>query len=649
LSEVRVERRLAAILAADVAGYSRLMGQDEAGTLARLRAHRRELIDPKLAEHKGRVVKTTGDGILIEFPSVVEAVVCSVAVQRGMAERNIQVPEDQRIVFRMGVNLGDIIVAEDEDIHGDGVNVAARLEALAEPGGICISRMVQDQVRDKLPYAFEDMGEQSVKNIARPLHVYGMDAPAVAATPLAAVHPVAARRGGGWRFVAAAGLVAAVGVGLGAWWVWPHRGSSPASPPEAVGSPAKPVPRLSILVLPFANMSNDPDQQYFADAVTDDLTTDLSHIVGSFVISRTTAFTYKGKGADVKQIGRDLGVRYVLEGSVQRTGEQVEVNVQLIDAETGAHVWADRFGSDRANLAKAQDEVVVRLARSLQLELMEAAERHIEQEKPRNPDATDFVMRGWAWYYRPNSDANLLEAQKAFERALAIDPQSVDARSGLALVLAEYVANVRKHVVDGVTISREQDLARADQLLREAADRDGNNAKTLMVTGVVRRLQGRFVESKIELERALTLNPNDSGTIFGLGATLEVLGEPAAAVPYFEKVLQISPRWQNIFFVYWWLGTCHLYLSHVDRAVDLYRRANAAKPHTWYVVLYLAAALGLKGDIDEAKAALAEALQLRPESKSALHSRNPPNPISLKLVALQEKTRDVGLRRAGLQ
>jgi adenylate cyclase len=322
--EGRVERRLAAILAADVAGYSRLMGADEEGTLRRLKAHRRELVDPKIAEHHGRIVKTTGDGMLVEFASVVDAVRCAVDVQREMAARNTDVPSEKRIEFRVGINLGDIIIDED-DIFGDGVNVAARLEALAAPGGICVSRTVRDQVRDKLSFSFEDMGEQTVKNIARPIRAYAVSvygAPAV--SPAATRVPSGPPHGIRWRhaLIIVASLVGAIGIGGGAWWLWPHAGPSPAvvqapvSSPAPVATEAKPAPRLSIIVLPLANLSNDPEQDYFADGITDDLTTDLSYIVNSFVIARTTAFTYKGKPVDVKQIGKDLGVRYVLEGSV---------------------------------------------------------------------------------------------------------------------------------------------------------------------------------------------------------------------------------------------------------------------------------------------------------------------------------------------
>jgi len=398
-------RRLAAILAADVAGYSRLMGANEEGTLEQLKALRRELVDPKIAEHHGRIVKTTGDGVLVEFASVVDAVRCAVEVQQAMPERNVNAGADNRIELRIGINLGDVIV-EGDDLYGDGVNIAARLEALAEPGGICISRMVREQVRDKLPYSFEDMGEQSVKNIARPVRAYTMSPAALASLPAVAprVEMVKSKR----------------------------------EVSELV-TPA--TPRLCIVVLPFANLSNDPEQEYFADGITDDLTTDLSRIPDALVIARSTAFTYKGKSVDAKQIGRELGVRYLLDGSVRRTADQVRVNVQLIDAEGGVQLWADRFDTDRANLAAAQDEITGRLARTFNLELVKDLGRRIEQEGAVDPDARDLVMRGWAWYHRPRSATTLREAQGAFERALEIEPGSVDARIGVASVLAVTLAN----------------------------------------------------------------------------------------------------------------------------------------------------------------------------------------------------------------
>src|SRR3954447_20465163 len=318
MSGERAERRLAAILAADIAGYSRLTGTDEEGTLGRLKAHRRELIDPKIAAHRGRLVKTTGDGLLVEFGSVVDALRCATEVQQEMAERNAGSAVSQRIDFRIGVHQGDVVV-EDNDIFGDGVNVAARLESLAEGGGICVSARVQEDCLGRLDLRFEDLGEQTLKNIGRPVRVY-------------AVRPVE------WSRVAET-----------------HNTASPVATP----------PQLSIVVLPFENLSADPEQEYFADAITDDLTTDLSRISGSFVIARNTAFTYKGKAIDIKQIGRDLGVRYVLEGTVRRISDHVRVNVQLIDADNGAHLWADRIDTNLVDLDQAQDEITSRLAHTL--------------------------------------------------------------------------------------------------------------------------------------------------------------------------------------------------------------------------------------------------------------------------------------------
>jgi adenylate cyclase len=337
-----------------VAGYSRLMGADEEGTHERLKAHRRELVDPKISEHSGRIVKTTGDGMMVEFASVVDAVRCAAEVQRAMIDREAGMPEDRRIRYRIGINLGDIIV-ESDDIFGDGVNVAARLEALAESGGICISRMVRDQIRDKLAYAFEDLGEQSVKNIARPVRAYALRPEAIADLP-AMSFSIAIPRRHIARVAMAAAVTSALVIAGGAWLLWPVTKPSPAAAVAATTTIAQPLhaPRLSIVVLPFTNLGNDPDQQYFADGITEDLTTDLSRIANMLVISRNTAFTYRNKPIDTKQIGRELGVRYVLEGSVRRSSNQVRVNTQLIDAETDAHLWADRFDHDMGDLFALQ-------------------------------------------------------------------------------------------------------------------------------------------------------------------------------------------------------------------------------------------------------------------------------------------------------
>jgi adenylate cyclase len=637
-------RRLAAILAADVAGYSRLMGVDEEGTHERLQAHLRDVVDPKIRGHHGRIVKTAGDGVLTEFASVVDAVRCACEIQRAMAGRDLDLAEERRLRFRIGINLGDVII-DGNDIYGDGVNIAARLEALAEPSGICISRVVRDQIRDKLPYPFEDIGEQSVKNIARPVRAYAMNAATVASTPPVAAPAVLGRTTRLWWIIVPAGAIAGLCIALAGWWIWPIgtppavSTQAPAAAPSLAVAETKP-PRLSIVVLPFSNLSNDPDQEYFADGITDDLTTDLSRISGSFVISRNTAFTYKGKPIEAKQVGRELGVRYVLEGSVRRGGEQVQVNAQLIDAETGAHVWAGRFEIDRFNLAKAQDEITGRLARTLNTELIAAAGRRIEQEKSVDPNAQDLVMRGRAALNRPFSAANRQEAQRLFERALEIEPQSNGARIGLAGVLVSNLGNFQSSSV-------QQDRARAEQLLLEALERGVDSSVVHYDMGLLRRDQNRLPEAQIEFETAITLDRNNAGAFSQLGLVSMLLGQPEAGIPHIEKAIRLNPHDPSIFSAYWGLGACHLLLGHLDEAIDLLRKARAANPRLNWIHLWLAGGLGLKGDLDEARAVLAEGIKLKPEVNSwaryqAQFFRDNP-----RYLALREKTLATGLRRVG--
>jgi adenylate cyclase len=445
-------RRLAAILAADVAGYSRLMGADEEGTHERLKAHIRELVEPKIAEHRGRIVKNTGDGFLAEFPSVVDAVRCAVEIQRGMIDREPEIAEERRIRFRIGINLGDVIV-EPDDIFGDGVNVAARLEALAEPGGICISRMVRDQIRDKLSYPFEDMGDQSVKNIARPVRVYALRAKAIPNPP----------------------------------------GHAPVG---RLASQSGRAPRLSIVVLPFANLSNDPEQGYFADAITDDLTTDLSRVPHMFVISRNTAVTYRNRAIDTKQIGRELGVRYVLEGSIRRSGNQIRINAQLIDAETDAHLWAERFDGNTLDVFSLQSEITSRIAIALDTELVTA-----EVARPiSNPDALDYVLRGRAAFSTLPTRSSLAKAIDWIERALALDPGSTEAQSLLAYVYAFRVLNQ-------MSDTRVIDLARAGELAAEALCAAPRSPLAHLARGQVLRAQGRYEEAIPEYETVIASDP----------------------------------------------------------------------------------------------------------------------------------------------
>ena len=366
-------RKLAAIVAADVVGFSRLAGADEDRTLARLRALRSDLIDPTIAVHSGRVVKRTGDGILVEFRSVVDAVRCAIEVQNGMIERNAGLPPERRIEFRVGIHLGDVVEEADGDLMGDGVNIAARLEGIAAPGAICLSEDAYRQVKARLDLAVSDLGSTQLKNIAEPVRVYSLQ----------------------------------VGVPAQA------RPAAPAKPSAST------PPRLSIVVLPFANLGGDPEQEYFVDGVTESLTTDLSRISGSFVIARNTAFTYKGKPIDVKQIGRELNVRYVLEGSVQRGGNRLRVNVQLIDAETGNHLWAERFDKPVADLFDMQDEIVARLANQLNTELVAAEARRAERAP--KPNSMDLYFQGMVWFNKGMTPENLAQARSYFERALELE------------------------------------------------------------------------------------------------------------------------------------------------------------------------------------------------------------------------------------
>ncbi|MGH1592401.1 adenylate/guanylate cyclase domain-containing protein (plasmid) [Methylobacterium phyllosphaerae] len=495
-----------------------MISADEDGTLRRLKALRREVVDPRIAAARGRIVKSTGDGVLVEFPSPVRAVTCAVAIQRAAALHNAGLPEAQALHMRIGINVGDVVAEPDGDLYGDGVNVAARLEPLAEPGGLCISRSVHDQVRDRLPYRFEDKGKLELKNIARPVGVFALTATAIQdlAEPatedepatlspgpaVATAIPIARQR----RLARAAipAIFAAVALG---WWSWPWSVRAPSNQVSGdatiavrAGLPAKPVPGLSLVVLPFSNLSNDPEQEFFADGLTEDLTTDLSHLSGSFVIARNTAFTYKSKTVDLRQLGRDLGVRYALEGSVRRVGERIVLNAQLISTETGAHLWADRFEGERSRLGELQFEFLARLARSLDVQLIQAESLRSLRERPDNPDAADLAMRGWAALNRPRSPQNTAEARDYFERALAIDPSAPHAKVGLARALAQQV-NTR------ASRDMEADTRRADELARQALALLSNDGMAHYTLGEVLRAQKRFDEALNESKIASSTTP----------------------------------------------------------------------------------------------------------------------------------------------
>jgi adenylate cyclase len=589
-------RRLAAILAADVAGYSRLMGADEEGTHERLKAHRRELVDPKIREHSGRIVKTTGDGILAEFASVVDAMRCAAKWQRAMIDREAAEPEDCRIRFRIGINLGDIIV-EGDDIFGDGVNVAARLEALAEPGGICISRTVRDHIRDKLVYAFEDLGEQSVKNIARRVRVYALRSEAIADLPV-----------------------------------------SSQAPAPSISQPVA-APRLSIVVLPFANLSNDPEQRYFADGITEDVTTDLSRIADMFVISRNTAFTYQGKRVDTRQIGRELGVRYVLEGSVRRLGNQVRVNTQLIDADTNAHLWADRIDGDMSDLFALQNAITGQITRALPFELAVADARRGTE----HPDALDYILRGRAAWWKSTYRSNA-EALGLFERALALDPRAIEAQIWLAHILVN-------HVFEFVSDAPDVDLRRAEELIADALILSPKSALAHFVKGQILRAESRFEDAAIECETAITLDRNLAPAYGCLGLCKLYTGSVDEVIPAAEYAIRLSPHDRLLASWYWMIGAAHLLRARTDEAVRWLEKARSAYSGAHHIQATLAAGYGLKGEKERAAVALGEARRLSDRYSSIARLKAAPGRQWLaepKIRALSEATYFAGLRLAGM-
>ena len=566
------------------------------GTHERLKAHLRELIEPKIGEHRGRIVKNTGDGFLAEFASVVDAVRCAVEVQWGMVEREAETPDEKRITFRVGINLGDVI-AEEHDIFGDGVNVAARLEALAAPGGVLVSNTVYEHVRDRLPFGFEDVGEQQVKNIARPVRVYALCAGAVADLP-----------------------------------------ASTLPPSMSISQPAV-APRLSIVVLPFANLSNDPEQQYFTDGITEDLTTDLSRIAGMFVISRNTAFTYRNNRIDTKQIGRELGVRYVLEGSVRRSGNRVRVSAQLIDAEIDAHLWADRFDRDTEDLFALQDEIVSRLANALGIELIAA-----EAARPsKNPDALDYILRGRAVGFRQHSrDSYYVERINLFERALALDPLSVEAQTRLAAALVG-------RVFDGVSASAAADLATAEGLVGQALTTSPRYAHAHVIKGRALSVQNRWEEAIPEYEMALALNRNSAAALQGLGQCKLIAGPIDEAISLAEEAIRLSPRDPYIGYAYFVIGAAHLLESRTAEAIVWLEKARSAMPAVPMVRSGLASAYALRGETERAAIELAEARRLNGGDTFSSIAKIKAQPWGVpKTRALFEATYFAGLRKAGV-
>jgi adenylate cyclase len=547
-----MDRRLAAIFAADVAGYSRLVGADEEGTLARLTSHRRELIEPKIAEHQGRLVKTTGDGVLAEFASPVKAVRCAIDVQHAMAARNADIPEGKRIEFRIGINLGDVVV-EDGDIFGDGVNVAARLENIAEPGTVFISRTVRDFVTDAAELALEDLGERELKNIAKPVQVFRIAAPAQA---LAA-------------------------------------GQAPA--------PAVPQ-RPSIAVLPFTNMSGDAEQEYFSDGMTEDLITDLSKISALFVIARNSSFAYKGKTVKVQEIGRDLGVRFVLEGSIRKSGNRVRITAQLIDAESGGHLWAERFDRDLTDIFATQDEVVEKIVRALAVTLTQGEETRLGRRGTAKIEAYEAYLRGRQLLSRSTREA-IAQARAMYRRAIELDPTYAVPHAGLALTgISNYVSDW--------TDDPDAELDEAERWARRALELDDSEPVAHMALGSVMLWRRDHDGALAESRRMLELDPNFAQGYSAMALALMYAGHALEALGRFATAMRLDPHYAGI--VLHFVAQANFSLGNYGTAVKQLLERIARTPGTDSSRMMLAACYGHLGRIEEARAAWAELLKVNP-------------------------------------
>ncbi|MBV8444223.1 MAG: guanylate cyclase [Hyphomicrobiales bacterium] len=606
-------RKLAAILVADIVGYSRLAGADEDRTLARLRALRSDLIDPTIAVHHGRIVKRTGDGSIIEFRSVVDAVRCAIEVQSGMVERNAGLPPDRRIDFRVGIHVGDVVEESDGDLMGDGVNIAARLEGVAKPGAICLSEDAYRQVKSRLDLKVSDLGATQLKNIVEPIRVYSLEVgqsaqakPASSALPGDSAAPAVPKPRAGFAPLAAGIAALLVLLGASGWRLLGWLSPAPQTPALASATDKlATVPPLSIVVLPFENLSGEPEQQYFADSITDDLTTDLSHLPDSFVIARNTAFTYKGKSVDVKKIGRELGVRYVLEGSVRPIGDKITVNAQLVSTETGAHVWADRFDGERSRVGELQVAFVARLARSLDVELVRAESLRATREHANDPDAVDLAMRGWAAINQGANSINLTTARGYFEKALVIDAQLPQALLGLARALT-----LRANDYPGA--DRADKIERADIAVSPVLSEQPDNAAAHVVKSEVYFGKAQFDAAIAEANAAIADNRNLPDAHAQAGFYKIFVGHSAEAFQEIDTALRLSPR--DPFRYEWDYYICHAYahLAQWDQASEWCAKSIAANSSWWAPYVDLAAAYAWTGRDAEARAAIAGLLKTRP-------------------------------------
>jgi adenylate cyclase len=578
-----MERRLAAILAADVAGYSRLIGADEEGTIERFRAHWRELIGPKIAEHQGRIVKTTGDGFLAEFASPVRAVRCAVEVQQRMADRNADIPDVKRIAFRIGINLGDVVV-EEGDIYGDGVNVAARLESIAEPGTVYLSRAVRDFVQPSPGMALEDLGDRRLKNIAEPVRVFRIVLP---------------------------GLLARAALS------------------EQPQVPDKP----SIAVLPFMNMSSDPEQDFFSDGITEDLITDLSKVSGLFVIARNSSFAYKGRSVKVQDIARDLGVRFVLEGSIRKAGNRVRITAQLIDATNGGHLWAERFDRDLTDIFETQDEVAQKIVGVLAVRLTKREEERLQRRGTSNVEAYEIWLRARESLARGTRES-VAEAKALHRRAIAIDPVFAAPHAGLALAsISDYAS--------GWTDDPAQTLNEAERWARRAVELNPDEPVGHMALGSALLWRRHYSGALAALRDMMSLDPNYAQGQSAMGVTLMYAGQPAEALEAFSVAMRLDPHFPAI--VLHFVAQAHFALGNYDDAVKLLKERIARNPGTDSSRMFLAAAYGHLGKVDEAHEAWAELLKINPDFSVAQRERVMPYKDASAFQRIVE-----GLTKAGL-
>ena len=592
-----MERRLAAVLIADVVGYVRLSQADEEGTRARFQADLHEVFEPAIAAHHGRLVKTMGDALLVEFHSVVDAVRCAVEAQRLKAERNAAAPPAARLLYRIGINLGDVIVEGDE-IEGDGVSIADRLQELADPGGIAISGTAYDQFKTKAEVGYAYLGEQRVKHVAEPVRVYRvlMD-PAAAGKTIGAGN----RRWRTWRWAAVAAALLALAVGGVLAWKRPWQPTIEAAAVERMALPLPDKP--SIIVLPFANMSGDPQQDYFADGMTEDLTTDLSRLSGLFVISRNTAFTYKGKAVKPAQVAEELGVRYILEGSVRRGGDQIRINAQLIDALSGGHKWADRYDGSAADIFALQDKVTGAIVDALALRITDSEQRALAQQETNVPAAYDAFLRGWE-HYRRTTPQDYKEAIPLLEEAIRLDPNYTQAYATLAMVY--YRAGAREwYPVLGITGLEAND--RAKQNLQEAQKRP--TAIAHQVAGLMMLESGSPTAALAEFKEAIAVEPGDSWSYVHMGLGLTATNRPSEAIMHIDTALRVDPHPPAAFFYY--LGLAQFCAGKYDDAAASLEKVMRLNPDYEYPFLVQTATYGYLGRKQEAQLAMARYDEMR--------------------------------------